>query len=97
MSYLDIIILAFALSIDASIVSFSYGLAFKNNRSKTAILLALFTGLFQGLMPVIAYFMTEFVKSLIAPYASWIVCIIFTFLGIKFIIESFQIFYKLPL
>lgn len=90
MSYLSIILLALALSIDACVVSFSYGLAFNTNRLKNALLLASFTGIFQGVMPVIGYFLTGFVRSFIQPYAPWIVFAIFTYLGVKFIIEAFE-------
>lgn len=83
MSYISIILLAIALSIDACVVSFSYGLAFTENRFKNAIRLAACTGLFQGLMPVIGYYLTGFVKSFIEPYAGFIVFAIFTYLGVK--------------
>ena len=90
MTYLEIILLALALSVDACVVSFSYGLAFNQNRLKNMLLLATFTGFFQGAMPCIGYYLTQFVKSHIAPYADLIVCIIFVFLGIKFIKEAFE-------
>lgn len=90
MSYLSIILLALALSIDACIVSFLYGLTFNTNRLKNALLLAGFTGIFQGIMPVIGYFLTGFVKTFIQPYAPWIVFAIFTYLGVKFILEAFE-------
>lgn len=88
MSYLSIFILALALSIDACVVSFSYGLKFNENKIKNALKLSLFTGFFQGLMPVIGYFLTNFVKTYIEPYADIIVFLIFTYLGIKFIKEA---------
>ena len=90
MSYFSIILLAFALSIDACVVSFSYGLTFNQNRLKNTLQLAICTGLFQGIMPLIGYFLTGFVKAFIQPYASWIVFLIFTYLGIKFIYEAFE-------
>lgn len=90
MTYLEIFLLALALSVDACIVSFSYGLSFNKERTKNALLLASFTGFFQGLMPCIGYFLTSFVKSFIAPYANAIIFIIFVFLGLKFIKESFD-------
>ena len=90
MSYLAITILAIALSIDACIVSFSYGLTFSENRNKNATQLACCTGLFQGIMPVIGYFLTGFVKSYIEPYAGLIVFCIFTYLGLKVIKEAFE-------
>ncbi len=90
MSYLEIVFLALALSIDAMVVSFSYGLAFKENRTKNALMLAFCTGIFQAGMPVIGYYLTSVVKNFITPYASIIVFTIFVFLGIKFIKEAFD-------
>lgn len=90
MSYLAIILLAIALSIDACIVSFSYGLIFSENRTKNALVLASCTGLFQGLMPIIGYFLTGFVKSYVEPYAGLIVFLIFMYLGLKVIKEAFD-------
>lgn len=90
MSYISIIILALALSIDACVVSFSYGLTFKEERLKNALLLAIFTGGFQGLMPFFGYYLTGIVKYYVEPYACWIVFTIFLFLGAKFILEAFE-------
>ena len=90
MSYLSIFLLALALSIDACVVSFSYGLTFNNNRLKNSFSLAICTGIFQALMPVIGYFLTGFVKSYIQPFAGLIVFLIFTYLGVKFIKEAFE-------
>ena len=58
MSYISIILLAIALSIDASVVSFSYGITFTQKRLKNALSLAICTGLFQGIMPTIGYYLT---------------------------------------
>ena len=88
MSYFSIFILALALSIDACVVSFSYGLKYDKERLKNALLLSSFTGIFQGLMPVIGYFLTNFVRSYIYPYSALIVFLIFSYLGFKFIVEA---------
>lgn len=90
MTYLEIFLLALALSADACAVSFSYGITFNQNRLKNLLMLAISTGLFQGLMPCIGYYLTQFVKTTIAPYTGIIVFTIFVFLGIKFIKESFD-------
>ncbi len=88
MSYLSILILAFALSIDALVVSFTYGIKYDKNTLKNSLLLAIFTGGFQGLMPALGYYPTFLVKDYILPYANLIVFLIFSYLGFKFIIES---------
>lgn len=90
MTYLEIFLLALALSVDACVVSFSYGLSFNQNRIKNSFLLATFTGIFQGLMPTVGFFLTSFIKSHIAPFANLIVFTIFIFLGAKFIKEAFD-------
>jgi len=90
MSYIEIILLALALSIDAFVVSFSYGLSFTENRTKNSLQLAFFTGFFQGLMPAIGYFLAGFIRGFIEPYAGIIVFAIFMFLGLKFIKEAFD-------
>jgi len=90
MSYFEILLLAFALSIDACVVSFTYGLCFKENRLRNMFSLAACTGVFQALMPALGYFLTSFVKEYISPYSKLIIFIIFLFLGIKFIKESFE-------
>ncbi len=90
MSYIEIILLALALSVDACVVSFSYGLVSHNMRARNSMLLALFTGVFQGIMPVIGYFLTGIVKSYIEPYSGLLIFIIFCYLGVKFIKEAFE-------
>lgn len=90
MTYLEILFLALILSLDAFIVSFSYGLTFQSNRLKNSLLLALFTGGFQGVMPCLGYYLTSIVQSYISNYANIIIFLIFGYLGIKFILEAFQ-------
>jgi len=90
MSYLSIVILAFALSVDAFIVSFSYGLVFDKNRIKSMLQLAVFTGFFQGLMSLLGYYFADLIKTQIVSYSKFIVFLIFIYLGIKFISEAFE-------
>lgn len=97
MSYIEIIFLAFALSVDACIISFTYGTCFEKERIKNGLLLASSTSFFQALMPVIGYFLTTFVREYIMPFADIIIFTIFVCLGIKFIKEAFEKKEKRPL
>lgn len=90
MHLIDILLLAFALSIDACVVSFSYGINQKKDIIKSSILLALFTGVFQGVMPLLGGVCTDCVRCYIQPFSKWIVFAIFLYLGINFIKESFE-------
>lgn len=90
MTYAEIIFLAFALSVDACVVSFLYGLQKIKNPAKSCILLAVFTGFFQFIMPILGYFVTSLAYTYLCTYAKWIVFGIFIYLGIKFIREAFD-------
>ena len=84
----QIILLSIALSIDATVVSFTQGLIFKEQRVKLALTLAFWFGLFQALMPLLGAYLTGFVYDYISGFSKWIIFVIFTLLGLKFIKEA---------
>lgn len=90
MSAFDILILAIALSIDASVVSFSNGLIFTVNKRINSLILAFSVGFFQFLMPIIGYFLAQSIDKYVEPYDHWIVFIIFVLLGAKFIKDAYD-------
>ena len=63
MTFFEIIILSIALALDAMIVSFAHGLLLCSKRIINSIVLALFFGLFQFLMPLIGYYLTNIFYS----------------------------------
>ena len=85
MTNYEILILAFALSLDALIVSFSYGLTINKDRYKNSIILALSFGFFQFVMPIIGWYLSSFVYSILEIFSKWIVFTIFIVLAIKFV------------
>lgn len=97
MTLAGIILLAIALSIDACAVSFAHGLIMHENRVKNALLLAVFTGMAQALMPITGYFVTQPFYKTIEPVGKWIVFSIFLYLGIKIIQEAFEKDKEVPL
>ncbi len=88
MQLFEIIFLALALSIDATIVSFSYGLCTVRNRRLNAFLIALGTGFFQFLMPLLGAVLARIVYSYIETHAHHIAGTIFIILGIKFFYDA---------
>lgn len=88
MSLFDILLLAVALSIDAVVVSFSNGLIFKQKRTVKSLSLASAVGFFQFLMPIIGFYFAHTVSTYVKPYSHWVVFVIFTFLGVKFIVDA---------
>lgn len=90
MSLVDIILLSIALGIDCLIVSFAQGLIFKTKRVQNSLNLAIFMGLFQGLMPLIGYFGTYKVYKYLFQYSKHIVFWIFFILGTHFLLEAIE-------
>ena len=90
MSLIGIIFLAIALSIDASVVSFSQGLVFSKNKRRNSLFLAFFVGLFQALMPIIGWFIASGIYKYVESYDHWIAFGIFLCLGTKFINDAIR-------
>lgn len=90
MTLFDIIFLAYALSIDAGIVSFGMGLIFSRNKRKNSLILASFTGFFQFFMPFIGWFLAKLIYGFFEPFSKIIAFLIFFILGLKFICDAFN-------
>ncbi len=89
MNFLDLLILSIALGVDCLLVSFSQGLVVSKKRKRTSLKLAVTMGLFQGIMPAISYFFTDYVDEYVEPYGAWIVFTIFMCLAFKIFTETF--------
>lgn len=90
MQFFDIFLVALALSVDAFIVSFSYGLVVRKNKTANSLKLGLSTGLGQCLMPLIGWFGTKSVYQFIEPVDHWIAFGVFLALGLKVIADSLE-------
>ena len=88
MDFISILFLAVALAMDAFSVSITRGLTLKCN-IKYALLIAIFFGGFQALMPVLGWFAGMQLESIISTVAPWIAFLLLAAIGIKMIYESF--------
>jgi len=88
MSYFELIVLALALSMDAFAVAVGIGLSSKAS-NKSAGIVGLYFGFFQGLMPVIGFFAGTFFAAHVTAYSHWISFGLLTLLGAKMIHGSF--------
>ena len=90
MGLVGLVILAIALSIDACVVSFTYGIVIEKHKRINSLLLAGFTGFFQFFMPILGFYFANILQKYIQGYAKYIVFVICAYLGIKFIKEAFE-------
>ncbi|MDO8870485.1 MAG: manganese efflux pump MntP family protein [Methanobacteriaceae archaeon] len=89
MDLISIFLLAVGLAMDAFSVSITRGLTLKCN-IKYALIIAIFFGGFQAIMPVLGWYSGMQLQSLISTVAPWIAFILLAAIGIKMIYESFS-------
>ena len=88
MSFWEIIILAFALGIDAFSVALAVGTG--GSTFRQAFRLSFHFGLFQFLMPIIGWLVGRNVTSLVQRYDHWIAFALLFVIGVKMIYEALR-------
>lgn len=88
MSVIEIAIIGIGLAMDAFAVSICKGLAMKKMSYQKAIIIALFFGGFQALMPAIGYVLGTTFASKIAAIDHWIAFILLGLIGVNMIKEA---------
>ncbi len=77
----EIILVALALAVDATVYAFSYGLVLREKRASSALVLALTVGGYQAGMPLLGYLGGMELRDAVAAWDHWIVLAVFTVLG----------------
>lgn len=90
MSFVELLMIAIALSMDAFAVAICKGLEMPKIKYQRAILIALFFGVFQGLMPVIGYLVGFQFKSFIESFDHWIAFALLAIIGGKMLYEGIK-------
>jgi putative Mn2+ efflux pump MntP len=90
MDFISILFLAVGLAMDAFSVSITRGLTLKCN-IKYALIIALFFGGFQALMPVLGWFSGMQLQGVVSTLAPWIAFLLLLGIGLKMIYESFSV------
>lgn len=91
MNFITIILLAFALAMDAFAVSIASGIAIKDLRIKHSLIIASWFGLFQAIMPLLGWLGGVKLQGFIGGIDHWIAFGLLFFIGCKMIYEAFQI------
>lgn len=91
MGITELLLLSLGLAMDAFSVSVCKGLSMKKIDYKGATITALFFGVFQGLMPLLGYFLGSRFEQFISTYSHWIAFILLGFIGGKMIYEVIKV------
>ena len=89
MGVLELLLLSIGLGMDAFAVSVCKGISMKKMDWKKAIIIGLYFGGFQALMPVIGYYLGSAFENLITNVDHWIAFILLGIIGGKMIKDSF--------
>ena len=90
MSVLDIFLLGIGLSMDAFAVAICKGLAMKKVNKKQMLLIALFFGGFQALMPLIGWLVGSTFAKKIAAFDHWIAFILLAIIGGNMVVDAIK-------
>lgn len=89
MNIIELTIISIGLSMDAFAIAICKGMAIKLNRIKSSIIIALFFGAFQAIMPILGYFIGKAIGSFM-KYNKIIAFTILLFVGVKMLVESIR-------
>ncbi|XPV77073.1 MAG: manganese efflux pump MntP family protein [Desulfovibrio sp.] len=90
MSLIELIAIAIALAMDAFAVSIASGIGLGSVSKRQAFRLAWHFGLFQGLMPILGWYLGIYVRDYTQTFAPWIAFGLLVFIGIKMLQEAFE-------
>lgn len=90
MSIIEILLIGIGLSMDASCVSMSNGMCFKETKLKRALAIGVAFGLFQGLMPLIGYYVGSLCSAQISAFDHWIALVLLVIIGGKMIYDAIK-------
>lgn len=88
MSFVELLLIAVGLSMDAFAVAVCRGLEMRRIDYRQALLIALFFGGFQALMPAVGYLLGAGFEHYISAFDHWIAFLLLAFIGGKMIWEA---------
>ncbi len=90
MNYIEIILISIGLAMDAFTVAICKGLAMKHGSTKKGVIVALYFGIFQALMPFLGYVLGIKFEKIVDSLDHWIACVLLVSIGISMIKESIK-------
>ncbi len=90
MTWVELIIIAVGVSMDAFAVSICKGLSLRSLRPKHILSTAVWFGGFQALMPLIGYYLGVSFADSVADFDHWIAFVLLGIIGGKMIKEAFE-------
>ena len=90
MTLTELLLISVGLAMDAFSVSVCKGLSMKKIDLKGGVITALFFGVFQGVMPMIGYFLGSRFADVISSFSHWVSFGLLAFIGGKMVFEAIK-------
>ena len=90
MNLTELLLISVGLAMDAFSVSVCKGLSMKKINLKGGAVTALFFGVFQGVMPMIGYFLGSRFANVISSFSHWVSFGLLAFIGGKMVAEAIK-------
>ena len=90
MNFIELILIAIGLSMDAFAVSIGKGLSLKKIKLSHALKVGLWFGGFQALMPLIGYLLGSTFADVVSTFDHWVAFILLALIGGNMLKESFE-------
>ncbi len=90
MTIIELLIIALGVSMDAFAVALGKGLSVSNIQTKHIVIVGIYFGLFQAIMPIIGYFLAFNFQQYIVAFDHWIAFVLLLFIGFKMIKEAYS-------
>ncbi len=88
MNLADIFLIGIGLSMDAFAVAICKGLCMKRLDYRQSLIIALFFGGFQALMPFIGFYLGTFFESYITKFDHWVAFLLLAYIGFKMVMDA---------
>ena len=96
MGFIEILLIGVALSMDACAIAMTNGMTDSKMPLKRTLFIALLFGVFQAIMPLTGYFITDIVASAFLStfekISAWVSFALLAFLGGKMVLDAIQCF-----
>lgn len=84
----ELVLVAAALAMDATAVSIGKGLSVQRATIRQALTVALYFGVFQGVMPLVGFVLADQFGNFVTAYDHWIAFVLLTFIGLQMVREA---------
>lgn len=90
MGFIELFLIAVGLSMDAFAVAVCKGLNMRKINYRHTAVIAGFFGFFQGMMPLIGWFLGKQFEKYITNFDHWIAFVLLCFIGIQMLLEALK-------